>query len=78
MQNIRDVLRDRHVNYTEARSLLERHNDADKLLEEPLEEDELVEEQDESWEDAEEHTVSRQVSPLDLTKGQPPAQPSIR
>ena len=38
MRNIRAVLRDRYVNYTEARKLLEETDDARELLADPAEE----------------------------------------
>lgn len=77
MQNIRDVLRDRHVNYTEARNILERHEDADALLTEPLE-DEPLEEADDTWQETDEHAPSQQVLPPDLIDSQPPTQSAAR
>ncbi len=35
MRNIRAVLRDRHINYTEARSIIEEHDDIRELLADP-------------------------------------------
>ena len=37
MRNIRAVLKNRHINYTEARNVLEAHEDARELLEESVE-----------------------------------------
>ena len=69
MKNIRAVLRDRHINYTEARALLDESDDARELLGD-LEEDEA--EYDPYSQVSENQELPDQVDAPDLVTEPPP------
>lgn len=69
MRNIRAVLRDRHINYTEARTILEESDDARELLADP-EEDEA--EYDPYSQVSEKQDLPDQVHAPDLVTEPPP------
>ena len=69
MKNIRAVLRDRHINYTEARTILEENDNAQELLADPGEDEA---EYDPYSEVSDEQELPDQVQAPDLVTEPPP------